>query len=47
ISIATGFYNFHVADAQIDAGRWPKLAAYIAETLARPSFKTAQDAKKG
>ncbi len=47
ISIATGFYNFHVAEAQIDAGRWPKLAAYIAETLARPSFKTAQDAKKG
>ncbi|KNY21351.1 glutathione S-transferase family protein [Methylobacterium sp. ARG-1] len=47
ISVATGFYNFHLADAQIDAGRWPKLAAYIAETLARPSFKTAQDAKKG
>lgn len=47
ISIATGFYNFHVAEAHIDAGRWPKLSAYIAETLARPSFKTAQDAKKG
>jgi glutathione S-transferase len=47
ISVATGFYNFHLADAQVDAGRWPKLAAYIAETLARPSFKTAQDAKKG
>jgi glutathione S-transferase len=47
ISIATGFFNFQVAGAQIDAGRWPKLAAYIAETLARPSFKTAQDAKKG
>ena len=47
ISVATGFYNFHLADAQVDAGRWPKLAAYIAETLARPSFKTAHDAKKG
>jgi len=47
ISIATGFYNFHLADAQIDAGRWPKLSAYVAETLARPSFKAAQDAKKG
>ncbi|SFL61068.1 glutathione S-transferase family protein [Methylobacterium pseudosasicola] len=47
ISIATGFYNFHLADAQVDAGRWPKLAAYVAETLARPSFKAAQDAKKG
>ena len=47
ISIATGFYNFHLAEAQIDGGRWPKLAGYIAETLARPSFKAAQDAKKG
>ncbi|KST58102.1 glutathione S-transferase [Methylobacterium sp. GXS13] len=47
ISIATGFYNFHLADAQVDAGRWPKLSAYVAETLARPSFKAAQDAKKG
>ena len=47
ISIATGFYNFHLADAQIDQGRWPKLAGYIAEILARPSFKTALDAKKG
>ncbi len=46
ISIATGFYNFHLADAQVDAGRWPKLSAYVAETLARPSFKAAQDAKK-
>jgi len=47
ISITTGFYNFHLADAQVDAGRWPKLSAYVAEILARPSFKAAQDAKKG
>ncbi|MDP4004669.1 glutathione S-transferase family protein [Methylobacterium sp. NEAU K] len=47
ISIATGFYNFQLAGAEIDAGRWPKLAAYVASTLARPSFQSAQDAKKG
>ena len=47
ISVVTGFYNFHLAEAQIDAARWPKLAAYVADTLARPSFKTALDAKKG
>lgn len=47
ISIATGFYNFQLAKAQIDADRWPKLAAYVAATLARPSFKAAMDAKKG
>ncbi|SDN16860.1 glutathione S-transferase [Methylobacterium phyllostachyos] len=47
ISVATGFYNFQLAEARIDAGRWPKLAAYVADTLARPSFKIALDAKKG
>jgi glutathione S-transferase len=47
ISIATGFFNFQLAKAQIDAGRWPKLAAYVAATLARPSFKAALAAKKG
>lgn len=47
ISIATGFYNFHLADAQIDGDRWPKLAAYVAATLARPSFQAALDARKG
>lgn len=26
---------------EVDAGRYPKLAAYLSETLARPSFKTA------
>ena len=47
ISVATGFYNFHLAQARIDAGRWPKLAAYIDATLGRPSFKAALEAKKG
>ena len=47
ISIATGFFNFHLADAQIEAGRWPKLAAYVTGILARPSFQAAHEAKKG
>lgn len=47
ISIATGFYNFHVAECRIDEGRWPKLSAYVAAILARPSFVAAMDARKG
>lgn len=47
IAIATGFYNFGLAKAEIDAARWPKLAAYVAATLARPSFETAMAARKG
>lgn len=47
ISIATGFFNFQLAQAQIDDGRWPKLARYVTATLARPSFAAALDAKKG
>jgi glutathione S-transferase len=47
ISVATGFYNFQLAEARIDAGRWPRLAAYVDATLGRPSFKAALAAKKG
>jgi len=47
ISIATSFYNLHLAQAKVDADRWPKLAAYVDATLARPSFKAALEAKKG
>lgn len=47
ISIATGFFNFQLAQAQIDDGGWPKLARYVTATLARPSFAAALDAKKG
>ncbi|GJD47199.1 putative GST-like protein YibF [Methylobacterium cerastii] len=47
ISIAAGFYNFHLAEAKVDAARWPKLAAYVDRILARPSFVTAMAARKG
>ncbi len=39
--------NLHLAQAKVDADRWPKLAAYVDATLARPSFKAALEAKKG
>jgi glutathione S-transferase len=38
ISVASIFVNFAHADEKIDAGRWPKLAAYIARLHGRPSF---------
>ena len=47
ISVAAGFHNFHLADAKVDAARWPKLAAYVDRILARPSFVTAIAARKG
>ena len=41
ISVATGFHNFALGDAAVDPARWPKLAAYVAAILARPSFVQA------
>ncbi|KQO57846.1 MULTISPECIES: glutathione S-transferase family protein [unclassified Methylobacterium] len=41
ISVATTFHNLRLAKEPVDAGRWPKLAAYIDATLSRPSFVTA------
>jgi glutathione S-transferase len=38
VTIATQFVNFQHAGYAIDAQRWPKLAAHVAKTLARPSF---------
>jgi glutathione S-transferase len=39
IAIASPFVNFGYADEQIDASRWPKLAAYIQRVWARPSYR--------
>jgi len=47
ISIAAGFHNFALAEARVDAARWPRLAAYVEAILARPSFVTAIAARKG
>ncbi len=39
IAIASPFVNLKHGDYRVDAGRWPKLAAYVDAVHARPSFK--------
>ena len=39
ISVGTMFVNFEHAGESLDTGRWPKLAAFVKRTHARPSFK--------
>lgn len=41
IGVATQFVNLRFAGVTLDAGKWPKLAAYLARIHSRPSFKTA------
>ncbi|MBX9796732.1 glutathione S-transferase family protein [Sphingomonas sp.] len=38
IAVASPFVNLAHAECAIDAARWPRLAAYVAAILARPSF---------
>lgn len=46
IAVVTGFHNLALAEIGVDAARWPKLAAYLAATLARPSFVMAIAARQ-
>ena len=46
IAVVTNFHNLRLANFEVDAGRWPKLAAYVARTLERPSFVKAIAAAK-
>jgi glutathione S-transferase len=39
IAIATHFVNFGYAGEHVDAARYPRLAAFVARMLARPSFE--------
>ena len=39
ISVCSHFVNMNHAGHDVDAKRWPKLAKYVHNTLARPSFK--------
>jgi len=39
IAIGSIFVNFAHGGEQVDAGRWPQLAAYVERIHARPSFK--------
>jgi glutathione S-transferase len=38
IGIASPFANYRHAGYDVDAGRWPKLAAFLKRVLGRPSF---------
>jgi glutathione S-transferase len=37
------FVNFAHCGETVDAGRWPKLAAYVKRLHGRPSFKALVD----
>ncbi len=39
IAVGSAFVNFMHAGEKPDAGRWPKLAAYVERVHSRPSFK--------
>ncbi|TNC16124.1 glutathione S-transferase family protein [Methylobacterium terricola] len=47
ISVVTTFHNLRLAGEAVDAGRWPRLAAYVAGILERPSFQAAIAARQG
>ena len=46
IAVASPFVNFMHAGEQVDAKRWPRLAAYLERIHARPSFKALIDEEK-
>ncbi len=39
IAVASPFVNFQHAGEKVDAGRWPKLAAFVERVHSRPSMK--------
>jgi glutathione S-transferase len=46
IATATQFVSFHHGEAEVDAERWPRLAAYLERVLSRPSFKAIVEEEK-
>lgn len=46
IAIASPFVNFGYAGHTVDAGRWPKLAAFVQRTHARPSYASVLESEK-
>jgi glutathione S-transferase len=43
IGLGTQFVNYQLGRGELDAGRWPNLAAYVERVHARPSFKALID----
>jgi glutathione S-transferase len=46
IGIATQFANLRHVGVGVDAGRWPKLARWLAATHERPSFREIMEAER-
>ncbi len=46
IAICSPFVNFMHAGESVDASRWPRLAAYVERTHARPCFKALIEEEK-
>ena len=40
IAVASVMANYRHSGEELDAGRWPRLAAHVAKILARPSFQS-------
>ena len=46
IAVGSFFVNLAHAGETVDAGRWPKLAAYLERVHSRPSFKAIIEEEK-
>ncbi len=46
-SVGSMFVNLRLAGVTLDAGRWPKLARYVARVHERPSFRALIDEDRG
>jgi len=47
VALGTQFATLALADGEVDASRWPKLAAYVERVHARPSFKALIEEDRG
>jgi glutathione S-transferase len=46
IALASPFVNFAHVGERVDAGRWPKLAAYLERVWSRPSWKAVIEGER-
>jgi glutathione S-transferase len=46
LAVGSQFVNFAHGKGEVDAGRWPKLAAYVERLHTRPSFKAIIEEEK-
>jgi len=46
LAVASPFVNLKIAKHPLEAARWPKLATYVNDILARPSIRSISDQRK-